>query len=53
MDYLIFFIILKQKLTNAAIQIVFVNNLCKALNLVCNLNTSSLRVYAQVIVTIL
>lgn len=50
---MIFFITLRQKLLNIATQITFINNLHKKLNLVCNFNINSLKIYGQLIIIIL
>lgn len=53
MDKLMFFIALRQKLANAAMRIVSINDLRKKLSPIYNLNISNLRVHLQVIITIL
>ncbi len=52
-DKLIFSSTLKQRLASIAMQIVFINDLCKEFSLAYNLNTSSLRAYTQGIIRIL
>lgn len=53
MNKLMFSSALRQKLASTTVRIVSINDLCKKLSLVCNLNTSSLRAYAQKIISIL
>lgn len=53
MDELIFFMTLRQKLASIVTQIICIDNLRKKLNPACNFNTNNLKVYTQVIVTIL
>lgn len=48
-----FFPTLKQKLVRATVQIVSINNIYKKLSPAYNFNTNSLRVYMQIIITIL
>lgn len=45
MDKLIFPITLKQKLASVVTQIISIDELCKELNLVYNLNIDNLKVY--------
>ncbi len=52
-DELMFSNALREKLASAAMQIVSINDLRKELNPACNLNTSSLKIHAQEIVSIL
>ena len=48
-----FFNTLRQRLASATARIELIDDLCKKLSPACNLNTSSLRVHAQEIVSIL
>ena len=48
-----FFIVLREKLVSTTIQIVSVDNLYIELSLTYNYNISSLRIYMQVIITLL
>lgn len=53
MNKLIFSCVPRQRLANATIQIILIDNLYKKLNLVYNPNTNSLKAYMQEIIIIL